>query len=256
MSIILDSVELTPLLSIDPDELSQERWTSVLKVADKLQFHKYHQVAVARVDVFYTNVIARLQIAHAYGITEWLRPGYEELVNREAPVDTDEARQIGWTCALRLGHIREKRLTQNIPYVLIHTLNLRMIMCPRPPLRDLLNDATREATLTEAVGRSIENNFGNIGKVVLLFGLSLLMKIRSFHQYTAHVIRFGDLRRTDGLLGWTRSRTNRGVQATVRICFIRGVQGRRHALSRTARGIPEAIVPVPRDVRGACNRWR
>lgn len=141
---------------------------AVLKVAYKLQLHRYHEVAIAKVNIFYTNVIARLQIAHAYGILDWLRPGYEELINREAPLDVDEARQIGWLCALRLGRIRQMKLTRRISYVASHTLTLHMIKCPRPPLDVIFEEPARKATLSEAVERSIETVFGNIGCVVIL----------------------------------------------------------------------------------------
>ena len=51
--------------------------------------------------------IEKIVLAKQYFVEEWLRAGYEELVNRPSTLSDDEAEQISWKSAMWVCRIRE-----------------------------------------------------------------------------------------------------------------------------------------------------
>ena len=53
------------------------------------------------------TAVEKIVLAKEYFVEEWMRGGYEELVNRPSTLSDDEAEQISWKSAMKISRIRE-----------------------------------------------------------------------------------------------------------------------------------------------------
>jgi len=84
-----------PLDSQQPDSLSPEEWTSVLKLSNMWQFHKIRATAIKKLET----------------ITTWLVTTLNALIQRESPVGLSEGNRLGMEWVLKVAEVRERGAT-------------------------------------------------------------------------------------------------------------------------------------------------
>jgi hypothetical protein len=94
--------------------MTQEGWTSVLKLAVMWNFEDIRKLAIGKLTKQSVEPIERILLARAYSVPKWLRAGYIALVERREALSLEEAERIGYSAAVRLFHVRE-RMRKNEP---------------------------------------------------------------------------------------------------------------------------------------------
>jgi len=100
-----------PLDSQQPDSLSLEEWTSVLKLSSMWQFHKIRTTAIKNMDTMTMDLVDKIVIARRYDIPTWLIPTLNTLIQRESPIGLSEGNRLGMEWVLKVAEVRERGTT-------------------------------------------------------------------------------------------------------------------------------------------------
>ncbi|KAI5117946.1 hypothetical protein M0805_004711 [Coniferiporia weirii] len=96
--------------SFGPDfQCSTDEWLRVLVISTRLGFTALRRAALNALAPVY-DAVARIRLARAYGVDEWLVGAYHELCKRTEPLDLEEARELGLEDMVRLARARETLL--------------------------------------------------------------------------------------------------------------------------------------------------
>jgi len=100
-----------PLDSQQPDSLSPEEWTSVLKLSSMWQFHKIRTSAIRNMEKITIDLVDKVVIARRFDISTWLVPTLNALIQRETPIELSEGNRLGMEWALKVAEVRERGVT-------------------------------------------------------------------------------------------------------------------------------------------------
>jgi len=96
-----------PRDSQQPESLTLEEWTSVLKLSTMWQFHKIRAAAIKNMEGFSMDLVDKILIARRFDISTWLVPTLNALVQREKPIDLSEGNRLGIEWVLKVAEVRE-----------------------------------------------------------------------------------------------------------------------------------------------------
>ncbi|KAF8959951.1 hypothetical protein BDZ97DRAFT_1761100 [Flammula alnicola] len=93
---------------VEEENFSQEDWTSVLALSDRWEMEHLRKLAIDKLTSSLATDAHKLVImGQKYNIKSWLMSGIHLLVIREAPMDDEDANNIGMIAALKTAAIRE-----------------------------------------------------------------------------------------------------------------------------------------------------
>ncbi|KAF8069058.1 hypothetical protein FPV67DRAFT_1780435 [Lyophyllum atratum] len=98
-----------PLETPPSPTLSKDGWTAVLKLAILWEMDKLRELAITKLTAA-TTAIEKIVLAKEYYVPQWLRSGYQELVDREEMLSIEDSDKIGYISALRVFQVREDKL--------------------------------------------------------------------------------------------------------------------------------------------------
>jgi hypothetical protein len=93
--------------SQEPDSLTQEEWTSVLKLSTMWHFRKIRAAAIRNMENLSIDPVDKIVIATASDIPAWLVPALNELARRHEPIDLSEGNRLGMEWVLKIAELRE-----------------------------------------------------------------------------------------------------------------------------------------------------
>jgi hypothetical protein len=97
--------------SQQPDSLSPEEWTSVLKLSSMWQFHKIRATAIKHMETVTMDLVDKIVIARRFDIPTWLVPTLNALIQRESPIGLSEGNRLGMEWVLKVAEVRERGAT-------------------------------------------------------------------------------------------------------------------------------------------------
>jgi len=97
-----------PSDSQQPELLTLEEWTSVLKLSSMWQFHKMRATAIKNMEDFSMDLVDKIVIARRFDVSTWLVPTLNALVQREKPIDLSEGNRLGMEWVLKVAEVRER----------------------------------------------------------------------------------------------------------------------------------------------------
>ncbi|KAG5641738.1 hypothetical protein DXG03_004310 [Asterophora parasitica] len=89
----------------DPDG-----WISVLKLSNMWEMEKIRELAIDKLTSIRMIPVEKIVLAKEYHVPQWLRSGYQELVDRGEMPTTEEARKISFESATGIFQIRESTM--------------------------------------------------------------------------------------------------------------------------------------------------
>ncbi|KAG8921499.1 hypothetical protein FRC01_000224, partial [Tulasnella sp. 417] len=89
-------------------------WSESLQLATLWRFEQLRAYIIKNMDSMTRDPFTRIQIADAYGLTDWLHPAYAKLCARDASLTFEEGRRIGFERFAALVKIREDDLKNTI----------------------------------------------------------------------------------------------------------------------------------------------
>jgi hypothetical protein len=93
--------------SQEPDSLTQEEWTSVLKLSTMWHFCKIRAAAIRHLENLSMDPVDKIVIARTSDISAWLVPALNELARRDKPIDLSEGNRLGMEWVLKIAELRE-----------------------------------------------------------------------------------------------------------------------------------------------------
>ena len=94
------------------DDISSEEWASVLKLSTMWGFATARALAIAKLSQMTLPPIEKVILAKQYDVDQWLAPALNELAQREASLDMQDASRlepvVGWDFILKIAQVREK----------------------------------------------------------------------------------------------------------------------------------------------------
>ncbi|KAF7309198.1 BTB domain-containing protein [Mycena kentingensis (nom. inval.)] len=96
------------------DDLSNEDWVAILKLATMWRFLEIRQTAIRVLDERSMPLVRQVVLGKAYDVPTWLRAGYLGLLRRGTKLTPDEAQRIGWASAFTIAHLRESYLEREL----------------------------------------------------------------------------------------------------------------------------------------------
>jgi len=95
-----------PLDSQQPDVLTSEEWSSVLKLSTMWQFHKVRAIAIKNMEGLSMDLVDKIVIARRYDVSTWLVPTLNALIQREKLIDLSEGNRLGMDWVLKVAEVR------------------------------------------------------------------------------------------------------------------------------------------------------
>ncbi|GLB38927.1 hypothetical protein LshimejAT787_0600890 [Lyophyllum shimeji] len=92
--------------------LSQEEWTSVLKLASLWMMLDLREMAIQHLQTLLSQG-RKIILAREYGVYDWLRTGYIHFATREQSISLEDAMALGIDATLKLVSMREDDLQRN-----------------------------------------------------------------------------------------------------------------------------------------------
>ena len=96
---------------------SLEAWKSILSISSRFQMTHLRTRAIDKITTFSPRIdpVDQIVLAVQYDISEWLSTGYTALVERESPLECDEARKLGvdTTCLIAKARERYRHTTES-----------------------------------------------------------------------------------------------------------------------------------------------
>jgi hypothetical protein len=88
-----------------------EDWMSILKLASLWDIPLIRDAAISALSTTQVEPFEKLILAHQYGVTAWMLPSLNELVQRKQPLTIQEAVKLSsvtsWEYVLKIGYVRE-----------------------------------------------------------------------------------------------------------------------------------------------------
>ncbi|KAH8818572.1 hypothetical protein DL96DRAFT_1684248 [Flagelloscypha sp. PMI_526] len=90
-------------------QLTATEWEHVLKLSSKYRFNEIRVLAIKQLWKL-EDAVHRVRLGRQYGVPDWLRSGYMQLVIQEQSLSEAEAEDLGWRMAVRIFKLRESAL--------------------------------------------------------------------------------------------------------------------------------------------------
>ena len=102
----------------DYNERKARKWAALLSISTRLAFHKLRDRAIDELSLLRSSMdaIERVHLAQRFDIDSWLKPAYEQLSERQRPLEVWEAEKIGLRTTVLLARAREEVLRMS-PFV-------------------------------------------------------------------------------------------------------------------------------------------
>ncbi|KAG9032117.1 hypothetical protein FRB95_001894 [Tulasnella sp. JGI-2019a] len=99
-----------PFFQTDFDHINIRQWAVTLDLANLWSFKATKAYAISVFDTRFVDedCFDRLERAFAYGVSNWVRPAYDDMCRRPEPLTANEGRQLGWDRYAVICCIREQ----------------------------------------------------------------------------------------------------------------------------------------------------
>jgi len=101
---------LYPLEIPSAPAMPKEGWISVLRLATMWEMDKVRGLAISQLTNAGMGSVEKIVLAKELHVPQWLRSGYQELVDRDEVPSMEDSDRIGYPSAIRVFHVREDRL--------------------------------------------------------------------------------------------------------------------------------------------------
>jgi len=96
-------------------ELSKDEWLSVLSLSTTWSFHTFRHQAITRLSSpsphpLSLDPVERVKYGTQHHVARWVREGFRDLITRDASINTEEARTIGFEIAIRVYQLRDEHI--------------------------------------------------------------------------------------------------------------------------------------------------
>ena len=95
---------------------SLESWKSILSISSHFKMTKLRTRAIDEITAFYPRIdpVDQIVLAVQYDVNRWLSTGYVALVQRETPLECDEARKLGVDTMCLIAKARERYRSESV----------------------------------------------------------------------------------------------------------------------------------------------
>ncbi|GLB42213.1 hypothetical protein LshimejAT787_1102280 [Lyophyllum shimeji] len=98
-------------LNIPPDpSMPKEGWIAVLRLAKMWEMSKIRALAIARLSAIGMGSVEKIVLAKEFHVPQWLRSGYQELVDQTEMLSLEDCDKIDYPSAIRIFRMRECKL--------------------------------------------------------------------------------------------------------------------------------------------------
>ena len=90
--------------------LSKEQWISVLKLSHMWFFRRVRTLAIRKLQDL--DPVRKIQLSASCEVSEWVRPAYLAIINRQDTLSQEECDMLGSQRAMVIMRVRENSLRQ------------------------------------------------------------------------------------------------------------------------------------------------
>ncbi|KAF5379189.1 hypothetical protein D9615_006037 [Tricholomella constricta] len=104
-------------LDIPPGKtMSKDGWIAVLRLSSMWEMDKVRELAITNLTSSGMGSVEKIVLAKEFHVPQWLRSGYQELVNRQEMLSMEESERISYKSATGVFQVRESTRNRNQGY--------------------------------------------------------------------------------------------------------------------------------------------